>query len=193
MKNYLNVTLATILMAVTVSAQHVNIGIKAGLNIYNISSDDNSAYDSKVGFNLGLLGHMHLTEHLAIQPEILYSGQGAKFTSAGVDYKSNLSYINIPVLFQYMFDNGFRIEAGPQLGILISAKSKANDVETDIKDQVKSIDFGLGVGVSYVHPTSGFGVDARYNLGLSNINETGTINSKNRGIKIGVFYIFNHN
>jgi hypothetical protein len=92
-----------------------------------------------------------------------------------------------------MFDNGFRIQAGPQIGFLISAKSKNNNDITDIKDNYKPIDFGISVGASYVFPPTGFGIDARYNLGLSNINKNSSVNSTNRGVQLGVFYIFGHN
>ena len=109
------------------------------------------------------------------------------------DTKYNLDYINVPVLFQYMFDNGFRLQAGPQVGFLISAKSKNNDNTTDIKDDLKPIDFGVSIGASYVFPPTGFGIDARYNLGLSNINKKSTVNSTNRGLQLGIFYIFGYN
>jgi hypothetical protein len=89
-----------------------------------------------------------------------------------------------------MFDNGFRLQAGPQVGFLIHAKSETNNVSTDIKDNLKAIDFAIGAGAGYVHPASGFGVDARYNLGLSNINDDGPVKSTNRGFQVGVSYLF---
>jgi hypothetical protein len=92
-----------------------------------------------------------------------------------------------------MFDNGFRLQAGPQLGFLASAKSEVNDDDTDVKDDFESIDLGLGLGVSYINPVSDFGVDVRYNLGLSNVNKNGTTDYFNRGVQVGVFYLFNHN
>ncbi len=156
-------------------AGHVNIGIKGGLNVYNIHNDNNTEYDSKTGFHFGLLGHIHGDRHLAIQPEIVYSTQGTKNYS--------LDYINVPVLFQYMFDNGFRLQAGPQVGFLISA---------DNKDNLNPIDIGISIGASYVHPPTGFGIDARYNLGLSNINKNSDVNSTNRGFQLGLFYIFSY-
>ena len=55
-----------------------------------------------------------------------------------------------------------------------------------------SVDFALGGGIGYVNPPTGFGVDARYNLGLSNINKNGSVKSTNRGFQLGVFYLFNH-
>ena len=104
----------------------------------------------------------------------------------------NLDYINVPLLLQYMFDNGFRLQAGPQLGFLIRAKTKVNDTSVDIKDELKPIDVGLSVGASYVFPPTGFGLDARYNFGLSSINKESNVTSTNRGFQLGVFYIFGH-
>ena len=179
--------IAAILITGVVSAQHgnapeghVSLGIKGGINVYNVLDDNNTNYDPKTGYHFGLLGHIHLKNPWAIQPEIVYSAQGAKIG----DTKYNLDYINVPVLFQYMFDNGFRLQAGPQLGFLASA---------DNKNDLNPIDFGVSIGVSYVVPSTGFGIDARYNIGLSNINKSGTVNSTNRGIQFGLFYIFGHN
>jgi len=170
-------------------AGHVSLGIKGGVNVYNIHNDNDTKYDSKAGFHFGLLGHIHFDSQFAIQPEIVFSGQGAKIG----DTNYNLNYVNVPVLFQYMFDNGFRIQAGPQAGFLITAKSKNDNVTTDNRDDLKPIDFGLSFGASYIFPPTGFGIDARYNLGLSNINKDSDVNSTNRGIQLGLFYIFGHN
>jgi hypothetical protein len=170
-------------------AGHVSLGIKGGVNVYNVHNDDNTKYDPRTGYHFGLLGHIHFDNQFAIQPEIVYSAQGAKI----VDTKYNLDYINVPVLFQYMFDNGFRIQAGPQVGFLVSAKSKLNNNTTDNKDNLKPIDFGLSIGASYVVPSTGFGIDARYNLGLTNINKDSAVKSTIRGLQLGVFYIFGHN
>lgn len=176
-----------VLVAGSATAQHTNIGIKGGLNSFNIQTDNGSSYDSKMGLNVGLFGHIHLDDQYALQPELVYSMQGA--TSGNTDIK--LDYINVPLLLQYMFDNGFRIQAGPQLGLLLNAKAEDNS-SVDIKDDFKSIDLGLSFGASYVHPPTGFGVDARYNLGLSDISENSNVKSTNRGIQIGVFYLFGH-
>jgi len=178
--------IAAVLITSTASAQHssspkgkVNLGIKAGVNLYKISSDDNIVYDQITGFHVGLIGHTHLNSQWAVQPELVYSSQGAK--TGGIELK--LDYINVPVLLQYMFDNGFRLQAGPQLGILVRA---------DNKDIVNSIDLGVGMGVSYVVPSTGFGLDVRYNHGFTDIYKNDAIKSYNRGVQLGVFYIFGH-
>lgn len=192
MKFNVTVALAAFLTVGTASAQHVNIGVKAGLNLYNINNDNGTEYDTRVGFHAGLLGHIHLSKQWAVQPELVYSAQGAKSTVTSPDTKINLGYINLPIMIQYMFDNGFRVQAGPQAGFLISAKTEADNKSTDIKDELKTVDFALGFGAGYIHSASGFGIDARYNLGLSNINDNSTVKQTNRGFQLGVFYQFKH-
>ncbi len=189
MKFYLSMVLAVILMAGSVNAQHVNMGIKSGLNVYNIHNDNGVKYDSKTGLHLGLLAHIHLNKIWAVQPELVYSAQGAKYIFSNSETKLNLNYINVPVLLQYMFDNGFRLQAGPQVGFLISAKTGNG---TDVKDNFKGIDFGLGLGAGYIKPSTGLGVDVRYNPGISNINENSSVKSTNRGFQLGIFYQFKH-
>jgi hypothetical protein len=172
-------------------AGHVSLGIKGGVNVYNVHNDDNTKYDPRTGIHFGLLGHIHFNSQFAFQPEIVYSAQGATLDNGNT--KFNFDYVNIPLLFQYMFDNGFRLQAGPQVGLLISAKAKNDNNTTDIKSDLKPIDFGVSIGASYVVPSTGFGIDARYNLGLSNINKESAVNSTNRGVQLGLFYIFGHN
>jgi hypothetical protein len=157
-------------------AGHVTLGVKGGLNMYNINNDNNTSYDQRTGFNLGLLGHIHRNSEWAFQPELVYSAQGAE--------NHKLGYINIPVLIQYMFDNGFRIQAGPQAGFLVSSD---NDIDYN------PIDLALSAGVSYVLPSTGFGFDLRYNHGLSDINKSNDVKSYNRGIQLGLFYLIGHN
>jgi hypothetical protein len=185
---FISIITIMVLAAGTVSAQSVNIGTKIGLNSYTINNDNNSGFDSKLGLHVGLLGHIHLDEQFALQPEIVYSMQGAK--SGNTNF--NLDYINVPVLVQYMFDNGFRLQAGPQLGFLINAKAENNNSSADVKDDFKSIDAGLSFGVGYIHTPTSLGFDARYNLGLSDISESSSVQSNSRGFQIGIFYLFNH-
>jgi hypothetical protein len=189
----ITLTLFTVLLISGAAfAQHANIGIKGGVNSFTIRSDNNSSFDSKLGFHLGLLGHFHLSNQFAFQPELVYSQQGTQFTVAGQDVKLNLNYINVPLLLQYMFDNGFRLQAGPQLGFLASAKSEISNSSSNVKDDFEGIDLGLAVGASYVNPATNIGIDLRYNVGLNNISKESNTNYNNRGFQLGLFYLFNH-
>ena len=200
MKISLIAIITTILMisTLTVNAQHIhngihaNIGIKGGLNAYKTNYNNNAETDPRLGFHLGLLGHIHISNRFAVQPELIYSLQGAKNSFEASNTRVNLNYLNVPVMFQYMFDNGFRLQAGPQLGFLMNAKSIAGDIKTNVEGNYNTLEFGLGIGASYVHPATGFGVDARYNHGLSNILDNSAAKATNRGIQLGVFYLFKH-
>jgi Outer membrane protein beta-barrel domain len=105
------------------------------------------------------------------------------------DNKLNLNYINIPLLAQYMTLDGFRFETGPQIGFLTAAKSKSGDVTVDVKDDLESVDISWAFGVGYLFPGgSGWGVDLRYNHGITNISEDNDFEARNRVFQLGVFY-----
>src|SRR5574340_641843 len=142
----------------------VRVGLKVCMNASSLKSTPaNSDLETKIGFNAGILAHIHTSNpQWAVQPELYYSLEGAKSKSNN-DAKLNLDYLNLPVLLQYMFDNGFRIEAGPQLGFLVSAKSKLNSTSVDVKDNYKTASFSIPAGVGYL-TSSGLGFDARYNF-----------------------------
>ena len=184
--------LCTLSLGLTIFAQNSSIGLKAGVNIANL---DNSGVDmgSKVGFNGGLLAHVHLAPNLALQPEVVYSGQGAKYTVAGVEHSLNLNYINIPLQLQYMFANGFRLQTGPQVGFLASVKDKESGNETNFftSEDFKTVDFSWSAGLSYLG-ASGLGIDGRYNFGITNINNAGSNTIKNNVFQVGLFYMLNN-
>jgi hypothetical protein len=185
--------LCALSLTATVFAQQAAIGLKAGLNVANLK---NSGYDmgSKLGFNGGLLAHIHLSPNLALQPEAVYSSQGAKYTVSGSEHNLSLNYINIPLQLQYMFANGFRLQTGPQVGFLAGVKDKIGNNETGYftSQDFKTVDFSWSAGLSYLS-TSGLGVDGRYNFGISDINNTGGNEIKNNVFQLGLFYMLNSN
>lgn len=188
MKKFLFIT-ALSLSAMLAKAQHVELGLKAGVNFASIQQS-NSGYKSKTGVNGGLLAHIHLNKSWAIQPELVYSEEGAKYTSNNVKHDLNLNYLNIPVLLQYMTPSGFRLQTGPQIGLLLSAKDEVGDVAIDRKDNLSSTNFSWSFGAGYLLPV-GLGFDARYNLGLSNINDVdNSPKTKASVFQLGIFYQF---
>jgi Outer membrane protein beta-barrel domain len=182
----------TLLIATTaVKAQHAEFGIKGGLNASKFSNESGSDYKLHPSFHVGILEHIHITKSFAIQPEVMYSGQGTKFSTGNADSRFNLGYINVPVLFQLMTKSGFRFETGPQIGFLVNAKAKTGSIKTDIKSSFKSTDFAWAFGVGYITPSK-FGFDIRYNAGIADISKSNESNVKNNVIQAGVFYQFHH-
>lgn len=180
---------ASLFLLFTAKSQDVHFGVKGGLNVSQLHFRDNISSESKVGLNLGILAHIHTTSKTwAIQPELFYSMEGARnVDNSGIDY--NLNYLNLPVLLQYMFENGFRLEGGPQIGFLLSANTKGGGVTVDDKG-FKSTAFSIPLGVGYL-TSSGWGIDARYVFGLSDINDLHNGETIQSNVfQLGVFYQF---
>ena len=165
-------------------AQGVSFGIKAGLNLAKESASGSGITinsDNRANFHGGVYLKAMLTPNFGIQPELLYSGQGGGSGSNS----DKFAYLNIPVMFRYNIVPMFNIQAGPQLGLLLSASNNGQD----IKGQLKSTDFGAAFGIGVDLPM-GLNFAARYVLGFSDIQATPVsgITVKNQVIQISVGY-----
>jgi hypothetical protein len=191
----LNAFVVALLASLIVCAQEVpKFGLKGGLNVSKLSYSNGADVDWRTGFHLGLLSHIHITPSFSLQPEVYYSSQGGKIPWANnTKMNLNLSYINVPVLLQYNFANGFRLQGGPQIGFLVGVSDKVNDVEQNqfSTANFKSVDVSLPLGLSYLG-YSGLGVDTRFNIGLTNISKASTPTIKNNVFQVGAFYLFDH-
>lgn len=147
------------------NAQETRFGVKGGLNLTSFAGGNYYDAKSLVGFQVGGFAEIKIIERLAIQPEVLFSTQGAKLDGGSFgDSDAKLNYINVPVLAKFYITKQFTVEAGPQIGFLVSAK---NDGE-DAKDLYKSTDFGFNFGAGY-NFTDNLSVGLRYTVGLSNV------------------------
>lgn len=179
----------------SVTAQSVRFGLKGGVNISS-ANDEARVADAQVkpltGYHAGLLAHIHISPSFALQPEVVYSKEGAKYTSATYNANTERHQVNIPVLAQYMFRNGFRLQTGPQLGLVTAVKSDfRNGMEIE-KNDLATANVAWAFGLGYL-TRSGFGVDARFNLGLTDLYKDGVYpgqTAKSRVGQIGIFYQF---
>ncbi|WP_300569795.1 porin family protein [Flavobacterium sp.] len=169
----------------------IKLGIKGGLNVSNFAGDitDN---EIRTSIHIGLVSEIIVSEKFSIQPELLYSGQGFSDKSESGFSRSKFDYINLPVLAKfYVMNDNLSIEAGPQIGFLISAKNKNSAANTSIEDQ-KVVDFGLNLGLGYELENHVF-FQGRYNLGLTNINNSDSssaVKYTNTVIQFSVGYLF---
>ena len=151
----------------------LRLGLKGGLNFANLDVDGAS---SRTGYHLGAFATIKITK-LAIQPEIIFSSQGAEQDFLGEDLQSKINYVNIPILLKLYLAAGLNLQIGPQFGFLVSGDQDVvdqvgNKVTQDAKDFYKGSDVSLGLGAGWDLPIAGLVLDARYNLGLSDINDT---------------------
>jgi len=201
MKKLLFTTVAILMLGMFNQAS-AQFGVRAGLNLANLSTnDDDTDLESKTGFHVGVFYEHMLNESLYIRPGALFSTKGAQISEdfGGTTFTSSGSfkYIEVPIDIVYKIpagSNSFNINAGPYIGLLMSAKSKFDDgtntEEDDIKDETKGIDFGINIGVEYQFGQIGIG--AGYGLGLTNIQdfEGSEDTAKNTNLNFYVAYRF---
>lgn len=151
----------------------IKLGIKGGLNVTNLMGDVKDVA-IRTSIHAGLVAEIIVSDKFSVQPELLYSGQGATVTSDGGG-RIKLDYITLPVLAKFPIAKSLSLEAGPQVGFLISGKYKTNDSNEKIEG-LKTIDFGLDAGLEY-ELNNGVFFQARYNIGLT---DTGLAGDNNR-------------
>lgn len=200
-------TAAVLMCSLTAFAQtkegSFNILPKAGINISTLSNKDNAKV--KVGFTAGAEAEYQLTKQLSLSAGALFSMQGAKSTTVfrevdnttkeirEVDIKNTMEfdYINVPILANYYIIEGLAVKLGIQPGFNIVAKRKRTDgVEKESKNlsdlgvDVRKVDISIPIGISYEF--NDFVVDARFNLGLTEVADL--VKSKNRVFQITFGY-----
>lgn len=183
MRKLLVVLAMTIFGLSNVIGQEIQFGAKGGLNFASISGDNTGDTGTVTSFNFGLVTEIPISEKFSFQPELMYSGQGF-----GIDRNTvELNYLNLPLMGKYYVSKGLSLEAGPQIGYLLSAK----DDNIDLKDSFNTIDFGVNFGVGY-KLDNGLNFGARYNIGLSDINDVDGLTNKNRNgtLQVSVGYFF---
>lgn len=157
-------------------SQGIGLGIKGGMNFAN-QSITNISTDTRTGFAGGAYLVLNFSDKWGLQPEILFSSQGAELPSS----TRELNYMTIPILLRYKPISFLSFEAGPQFSRLLEAK----DENGTFTDNFKSSDFGLAVGAT-AHLPFGFNGGARYVWGFTNVNDL----SNDTEIKNTVFQLF---
>lgn len=184
------IAIAVIAFSTVGANAQTSFGLKGGMTSSNLNSSlkvPGVTISSKIGFYGGAFAEVGVSENFAVQPEVMFALLGAKATISGVNIKQDVAYANIPVLAKYK-NNGFFAVAGPQIGILLSAKDAEGN---SFKEDVKSTDLSGIIGAGYT-TMGGLGFDARYQLGFSNVlkDDQGIGSLKNNAFYFGIHYQF---
>jgi hypothetical protein len=180
--NKLKLGIAALFVVASVQAAFsqasVSLGIKGGLNFANVNSTSvGAAFDSRTGYHAGAFVSIKMTK-IAIQPEVIFSQQGSTVKISGTSFDSNFSYVNIPVMLKFYVVSGLNLQVGPQFGFLTSSTGpdpSGSGTLVDYKNYLKSSDISVGLGAGF--DISKFSIDARYNLGISEINDNASISA----------------
>ena len=186
MKKILFVLVLMLSAGIVANAQF-KFGVKAAANFATTNGEGD---EMKVGFSAGVLGQYKFTDRWAIQPEVLFNMQGPK----GNNLKINMGYVAIPVMAQFYIIDGLFVEAGPQIGILVSAKVKYDGGGSrDVKDSFESVEGALNMGVGYELQNAPVGFFFRSSFGLTRLRKKDTTmdeDLRNLSLQLGAFVKF---
>lgn len=158
-----------------------SIGPEVGANFSKWTGDGDDT-DYKAGLVAGGFVTYSIRDTYGFTAKILFSQKGAAYTTniAGedVDVKTQLNYIEIPVLARVFFNREGTVRPnvflGPSLGFLTGAKAKVEDGDYEnidnYDDSFNTFDLGVSAGLGLnirVAEEMYFVVDARYTYGLS--------------------------
>lgn len=136
--NKLKITILALVVSLGVNqliAQDFSFGGKAGLNYSSLSEDNDS---NGLGFHLGGLMNLELSNALNFRVELLASSRRMAFskTTKLLNVKTKISgsvsplYIAIPIMYKYNINDKLSLMAGPQISFLVTNKSRVTTTTT---------------------------------------------------------------
>lgn len=187
MKKTILAAVALLAMSASVQAQLVKFGIKGGVNYANQNGSEitvnSENYDTEAitSYHAGLVAQVRITDGFSLQPELLYSTQGATYKNAAEEFKNELGYLSIPVLAKIHLNKTFSLDLGPQASFLLSERNNfdVNNAETFEFAAVG----GLGINL-----TKNFFLQGRYVLGLTEASKEAEV--KNSALQFSAGFTF---
>lgn len=182
----------------TFAQQRFTAGPRIGLNMSNYwGNADHMSF--KPGLAAGGFLMYSSLNHFGISADVMYMQRGAKYDDGRYKFTQHVNYLEIPVVARYFLtlSGNFRpnVFVGPSLGIKLNAKrtdgqvlsGPATVINNDNTQDFNSLDLGATGGFQLnwgMGNRQHFLIDARYNLGLSNVqsnlpNLWGTRNNLN--------------
>ena len=186
------VLIAAAIVCMSASAQ-VQFGGKVGFDLTNFWGSD-VEHGMKPSYQVGLMMEYKMSPKFAIAPEVVFASQGGKYKAIDLNFFNldiektvtfNTNYINIPVMLKYYVTPSFSVDLGPQLGVNVYSKYSIEGVDDaiDVKDNTKTVDFGVGLGGTYNLTNNAF-VQARYTMGMTKVFDGDHNKEKNGNIQV---------
>ena len=180
------------LLGGTLASENFNIGFEIGMNLSTVDGLDGASRSR--GTLIGLFASWRFSEHWHLYTGIMpLSDKGAKDADpiplndptldpiiATGKMERDLGYFDIPIILQLAQrrSGGFRVGAGPQIGILLSAKDRYAGVtpqgtpvtiENDIEKATQRFDAGVAFDAEYKFTGFPLAIGVRYYYGLTDV------------------------
>lgn len=185
MKKTILFTVLLVAISMNMQAQLVKFGIKAGVNYANQTGSNitvnstNYQTDAITSYHAGLIAEIKLVNSFSVQPELLYSTQGATYKNATEEFRNELGYLSIPVLAKINLNKLVSLELGPQASFLLSERNNFN-----VKD-ANTFDFAV-VGGLGLNITKNLFIQGRYGLGLTDASQDAQVKNSVVQISAGI-------
>ncbi|WP_298539629.1 porin family protein [uncultured Aquimarina sp.] len=190
--------LMMVLSFVSVNAQklddedplYARAGFKGGINYSNILGDADGT-EGRIRIHLGAVVEYPISSKFYIQGELLYSAQGYKVDVGGQEQKISLNYFSLPIITKTYVTERISLETGPQFALLTNVGNDDVADNDPFFDSFNNFDVSWAFGAGY-KLESGLFFQLRYNLGLTNINDTSIIDITNRNsvAQLSIGYLF---
>ena len=204
MKKIVIALMCTILATGAAMAQEkFTFGPKIGVD-YTHYWGENVEHGGHLNYQAGVFMEYRFTSKFSIATEVVFAAQGGKYdfkrNIEGIDVElketDHVNYINVPVMLKYYVAPALSIDFGPQVGFNVYSKNtiegkveKLKEKETtDMKKYTKTVDFGLGLGLTY-NITEEVFIQARYTMGLTKVFNVDD-DSKNGNGQIAIGFRF---
>jgi len=187
MKKTILVAVVLFAMSHTAQAQLIKFGFKGGVNYANQNGSEitvnSTNYDTSAitSYHAGLVTEIKVTDGFSIQPELLYSTQGATYKNAVDEFKNELGYLSIPVMAKFHFNKTVSLDLGPQASFLLSERKNANFNDSE------SFEFGAAGGLT-LNLTKHLFLQGRYVLGLTEASKDAQV--KNSVLQVSAGFTF---
>jgi hypothetical protein len=161
-------------------AQRFNGGVMAGVVGSQVAGDTYSGFN-KAGIYAGGFVNLQISPRSIFQMELEYFQKGSRRNPRPEkgeydEYIFRANYVELPILYQFVFNQRFKIEAGPSAGFFINYYEAKDGIEIT-KNPPASVSLQINLGL-YVTLTQRFMVNIRTNNSLFNIrsdNATGDV------------------
>ncbi len=160
----------------------ISPGIRAGVNVATLSNID---ADFKTDFYAGGILSLNLGRRYTLQPELIYTRQGANNVTF-IDYDANnnevtrredvtIQYLSLGAINKFYFVEGFHGLLGPSIDMKIGKNFPRIDFDDD---DYGGVDLALSLGLGYTLPM-GLTFEGRF--------KTGVLDAFNNNYFLGIF------
>lgn len=188
----MNKTKLGLIILITLTSSNLfgqfEIGLRVGPSLTNITNKEVSHYlpdkmYPRIGFSVGLYTQLDFTDKLHLNSDLLLSLRGFRIEEF---FKTEIFYLEIPVLLSYSITEKLEIEFGPNLGVRLTNEYDFIEYGSGTA-YYKPLDLGLTSGLRY-QLNDKISLSGRYYHGLTSIGALFSRESKsfNRVIQFAV-------